>query len=98
MGIYYFYGFRSEVRPEICALSDGLSPPADLVPDRLCRGATVCFGCILIPPPSPPAAEYFHLVAPGPVLGRIPKKGHLKKGMFGLGARCVTTSIHMVSN
>jgi hypothetical protein len=32
---------------------------------------------------SPSAAEYFHLVAPGPVLGRILKKGHLQKRMFG---------------
>jgi hypothetical protein len=35
---------------------------------------------------SPSAAKYFHLVAPGPILGRIPKKGHLKKRMFGVGA------------
>ena len=67
-------------------LSDGLGPPADLVPNRLCQEATVCFGCILTPSLSPSAAEYFHLVAPGPVLGRIPEKGHLKKRMFGLGA------------
>jgi hypothetical protein len=32
------------------------------------------------------AAEYFHSVAPGPVLGRIPEKRHLKKRMFGVGA------------
>jgi hypothetical protein len=34
----------------------------------------------------PYAAEYFHLMAPGSVLGRTPKKGHLKKRVFGLGA------------
>jgi hypothetical protein len=69
-------------------LSDGIGPPADLVPNRLCQGATVCFGCILTPSPSPSAAEYFHLVVPGPpVLGRMtPEKGHLKKRAFGLGA------------
>jgi hypothetical protein len=67
-------------------LSDGLGPPADLVPNRLCQEATVCFGCILIPSLSPSAAEYFHLVAPELVVGRIPEKRHLKKRMFGLGA------------
>jgi hypothetical protein len=46
-----------------------LGPPADLVRSRLCRGATVCFVCIWTPSLSPYAAEYFHLVAPGPVLG-----------------------------
>jgi hypothetical protein len=56
--------------------------------NRLCQEAAVCFGCILILTPSlsPSAAEYFYLVAPGPVLGRIPEKGHPKKRMFGLGA------------
>jgi hypothetical protein len=54
--------------------------------NRLCQEAAVFFGCILTPSPSPSAAEHFHLVAPGLVLGRIPKKGHLKKRVFGLGA------------
>jgi hypothetical protein len=82
----------------LCFQSDGLGPPADLVPDpnpdRLCHcvgelqlQCALCLGCILTPSLSPSAAEeYFHLVAPGPVLGRTPKKGHLKKRMIGLGA------------
>jgi hypothetical protein len=99
MGVYYFYGLRPGVELRY-VLSDGLGPPvppADLVPNRLCRGATVCFGCILTQSLSSSAAEYFHLVAPGPVLGRIPKKGRASKEE-DVRTRCVTTSIHMASN
>jgi hypothetical protein len=85
------YGFRPRAGPEICAFRWLRPSSCQLisyrVPSRLCQEATgVCFGCILTPSLSPSAAEYFHLVAPGPVLRRIPEKMHLKKRMFRLGA------------
>jgi hypothetical protein len=76
-----------------------------LVPNRLCQEATVCSVLCwlhLDPIPlslSPSATEYFHLVAPGPVLGRIPEKGHLNlKKRMAVWTRCVATSIDIVGS
>jgi hypothetical protein len=43
MGVHYFYGFSLKLGLRY-VFSDGLGPPADLVPNRLCQEAAVLFG------------------------------------------------------